>query len=184
MTKFYKNCHYFATTVPLSQTATARSRIFFTASGSSYKVRLRPAPQHCWSGKLIWIRIRNKFLAPWFKVFGSGIWEWATCLVGRSSNTGCQLQQRFVEEKSSRHLCWLLPKFPCRAKPFPTCSARPRPPWRGFCWSSGSRDLAGSTYRWDQWDLRAVLWIRIRLDPEFFPWIRVRNYLFRIRIQK
>ena len=37
MTKFYQNTRYFATTVPLSHTATARSRNFFTGSGSSKK---------------------------------------------------------------------------------------------------------------------------------------------------
>ena len=41
VTKFYKNCRYFATTVPLSQTATAQSRSFFTGSSSSWKFRLR-----------------------------------------------------------------------------------------------------------------------------------------------
>ena len=39
------NCR-FDTTEPLSHTATARSRRFFTGSGSSKKVQLRPAPQH------------------------------------------------------------------------------------------------------------------------------------------
>ena len=41
MTKFLKNCHYFATTVLLSHTATAQSRSIFTNSGSSKKDRLR-----------------------------------------------------------------------------------------------------------------------------------------------
>ena len=41
VTKFYKNCRFFATSVPLSHTSTARSRSFLTSSGSSKKVRLR-----------------------------------------------------------------------------------------------------------------------------------------------
>ena len=37
MTKFYKNCRFFATTEPLSHTATAQSRSFFTCSSFSKK---------------------------------------------------------------------------------------------------------------------------------------------------
>ena len=40
MTKFYKNCRYLATTEPLSHTATARSRSFFTVSGKKVRLRL------------------------------------------------------------------------------------------------------------------------------------------------
>ena len=41
VTKFYKNCGYFATTVPISQTATARSQSFSPALAPPKKVQLR-----------------------------------------------------------------------------------------------------------------------------------------------